>query len=116
MQRIAIEFKDSHPVRPGFTLLVELAGAGQVQIRDLEFVHSIHGVASTVAADRVDPALAGLDGAASGLFDRAELDAITAELSHGTTAAVLAYDGGPLDSVIAAWQAGGALIRDLPSA
>lgn len=111
-----IEFKDPDPVRPGFARLVEQANTGGLQIRDLEFIHSIYGVASTVAADRVDPVLAGLDGAASGLFDRATLDAIAADLPHGTTAAVLAYDGGPLDPAIEAWTSGGAQIRELPTA
>jgi hypothetical protein len=114
VERIVIEFSDPAPVRRGFALLVEQADGGQLQVRDLEFLHSIYGVASTVAADRVDPVLAGLDGAASGLFDRAELDAIAADLAHGRTAAVLAYDG-VIDPALASWESGGAEIRRLSS-
>ncbi|WP_264026387.1 hypothetical protein [Mycolicibacterium insubricum] len=58
--------------------------------------------------------LTGLDGAASGLFDRAELDAIAADLAHGRTAAVLAYDG-VIDPALASWESGGAEIRRLSS-
>ncbi|MCV7082406.1 hypothetical protein [Mycolicibacterium insubricum] len=43
MERIVIEFSDPAPVRRGFALLVEQADGGQLQVRDLEFLHSIYG-------------------------------------------------------------------------
>lgn len=114
MQRLIIEFGDATAMRPGFSQLITLAESGQIQIRDLEFVHSIRGVASTVAADRVDPALARLDGIASGLLTRAELDGVTEGLSHAMTAAILVFDGTGIDAAVNAWTSAGAQVRTLP--
>lgn len=113
MQRIVIEFSDPEQARPGFGRLTELVNAGELRIGDLEFVHSIDGIASTVAADRVDPGLAGLDGAASGLLTRHELDAVAADLPHRATAAVLVYDGA-VDTAVNVWTSDGARVKNLP--
>jgi len=115
VQQLVIEFSEPSAASGGFDRLLELASAGEIAIADLEFVHSIAGVASTVAADRVDPRLAALDGAASGLISRHDLDAVAAELPHGHTAAVLVYRGGALDAAVQAWTDGGSTVRTLPT-
>lgn len=109
-----IEFSEPSAARSGFDRLLELASTGEIAIADLEFVHSIAGVASTVAADRVDQRLAALDGAASGLISRHDLDAVAAELPHAHTAAVLAYRGDAPDAAVQAWTDGGSTVRALP--
>ena len=107
---VVIEFTDPAAVRPGFDRLVDLVDRGLIRVLDLEFVHSIDGVASTVPAGRVDTSLAQFDGASSGLLDRADLDEVAANLPHGSTAAVLIYEDLPLLDVLDAWEAGGARV------
>ena len=65
-----------------------------------------HG-ASTIPAGRVDKHLARFDHASAGLLDREELDAVAANLPHGSTAAVLSYEGEPPVDAIEAWTAAG---------
>ena len=107
---VVIEFTDATAVRPGFDRLVELVDRGLIRVLDLEFIHSIDGVAATVPAGRVDAGLAQFDGASSGLLDRGDLDAVAANLPHGSTAAVLIYEDLPLLDVLDAWEAGGARV------
>ena len=107
---VVIEFTDPAAARPGFEQLVRLVDRGEIRILDLEFIHGIDGIASTVAAHSVDESLAQFDGAASGLLDRDDLDAVAADLSHGATAAVLVYEELPMLSVLDAWEAGGARV------
>jgi Family of unknown function (DUF6325) len=110
VSHVVVEFTDPASVKAGFDRLVQLVDAGLIRVLDLEFVHSIDGVASTVPAGRVDVGLEQFDGAASGLLDRDDLDAVAADLPHGSTAAVLVYEELALLNVLHSWDAGGARI------
>jgi hypothetical protein len=105
---VVIEFTEPSAARAGFDRLLDLVDRSEIRILDLEFVHSIDGLASTVAAHSVDESLAQFDGAASGLLDRHDLDRVAANLSHGATAAVLVYEELPMVNVLDAWESGGA--------
>ncbi len=107
---VVVEFTDPATVTAGFARLLQLVDEHAIRVLDLEFVHSIDGVASTVPAARVAPELAQFEGAASGLLDREDLDRIAADMPHGTTAAVLVYEDLPMLSVVEAWESGGASI------
>lgn len=107
---VVVEFTDPGTVRAGFDRLLALVGAGRVRVLDLEFIRSIDGVASTIPAHRVGAQLAEFDGAASGLLDRNDLDAVAAELTRGATAAVLVYEELSIVGVLDAWESGGARI------
>lgn len=109
----AIVFTDPDDVLPGFTLLGDLVDGGTVRLADIEFVHSIDGVASTVLGGRVDKHLSRFDHGGTGLLDRDELDAMAATVPHGSTAAILLY-AGDLERVLAAWRAAGAVVRTSP--
>jgi hypothetical protein len=108
---VVVEFTDATAVRAGFDQLVTLVDTGRIRVLDLEFIHSIDGVASTIPAHRVGAELAEFDGAASGLLDRHDLDTVAADLTPGTTAAVLVYEELSITHVLDAWEAGGATIR-----
>lgn len=105
--QVTIEFSDPAAARSGFDRLTELIDRGDTRLLDLEFLHSIDGVASTIPAGRVDKHLARFDHASAGLLDREELDAVAANLPHGSTAAVLSYEGEPPVDAIEAWTAAG---------
>ena len=107
---VVVEFTDVATVQSGFDRLVALVDSGRIRVLDLEFVHSIDGVASTVAAHSIDKELARFDGAASGLLDRHDLDTVAADLKHGATAAVLVYEDLSIVGVLDAWEADGAKI------
>lgn len=107
---VVVEFTDPASVTAGFSRLLQLVDAHAVRVLDLEFVHSINGMASTVPAGRVAPEFAEFEGASSGLLDREDLDRIAADMRHGTTAAVLVYEDLPMLGVIEAWESAGATI------
>ncbi|MCV7227667.1 DUF6325 family protein [Mycolicibacterium komossense] len=107
---VVVEFTDAASVRSGFDRLVTLVDSGRIRVLDLEFIHSIDGVASTIPAHRVAKELAEFDGAASGLLDRHDLDTVAADLTHGATAAVLVYEELSITEVLDAWESGGAKI------
>jgi hypothetical protein len=107
---VVVEFTDPTAVLAGFGKLAELVDAGRIRLRDLEFIHSIDGIASTVPAGRVDHELARFEGALAGLLDRDILDAVASEMPHRNTAAALLCDGEGIADVIMAWTSGGARV------
>lgn len=113
---VVVEFIDPTAVRPGFDELGQLVDNGELRLLDLEFIHSIDGVASTVPAGRVDKDFDRFEHDLAGLLDRLELDAVAADLPHRTTAAALLAEGDSLDQVIAAWESGGARVSRRSSA
>ncbi len=82
----------------------------ELDVIDIEFIHSIHGVASTVPASRVDHSLRALDALDSRLLGQADLDLVAAVIPVGSTAAVVVYAGAPEASVLAGWSRTGATI------
>jgi len=67
---LVVGFSNPTQVRAGFDRLADLSGfdrpadlsaGGPMKVLDVEFIHSIHGVASTVPAGRVDHALRTLE-------------------------------------------------------
>lgn len=112
---VVVEFSDPAEVLTGFVLLTELSEDGTLRVEDLAFTHSIDGVASTVAARRVDPAMEPLEHFATGTTDRAALDAVAQDLPHGRTAAIVRYDGPAMSRVLEVWRAAGAVITAGPS-
>ncbi len=107
---VVVEFSDAATVRSGFDRLVALVDGGHIRILDLEFIHSIDGVASTIPSSRVGADFARFEGAASRLLDRDDLDSVAKDLKHGSTAAVLVYEELSIVEVIDAWESAGATI------
>ena len=107
---VVVEFSDAAHVSSGFDKLVALVDDEHLRILDLEFIHSIDGVASTIPASRVGAQFARFEGAASRLLDRDDLDAVAKDLKHGSTAAVLVYEQLSIVKVIDAWETDGATI------
>lgn len=107
---VVIAFTDPATARAGFDRLVGLVDAGLIRVLDLEFIHSIDGVAATVTAGRVDKDFAHFNGAAAGLLDRDDLDRVAADLPKGSTAAVLVYEELSILGVIEGWETGGATV------
>lgn len=111
MSDCVVEFDDPETVLDGFRLLAELSAGGDIRLEDLAFTHSIDGVASTVLARSVDMSMKPLERFATGSFDRATLDAVAQDLPHGSTAAILRYDGAAMAQVLDLWRAGGVSVR-----
>jgi len=107
---VVVEFNDPEPVLGGFRLLAELSAGGDIRLEDLEFTHSIDGMASTVLARSVDTAMKPLERFATGTFDRATLDAVAQDLPHGNTAAMVRYDGAAMAQVLDLWRAAGVAV------
>lgn len=107
---IVVGFADPAQIRAGFDRLSALAAEGPMRIVDVEFVHSIHGMASTVPAARVDPGLSGLDEIDTHLLGQADLDVVADLMPIGSTAAVVLYAGAPVLPVLAEWTRAGATI------
>lgn len=105
-----MEFTDASTVRAGFDRLLNLVDSGLIRVLDLEFIHNVDGVASTIKASSVHADLAEFDGAASGLLDRNDLNQVAGELAEGARAAVLVYEDLAVLSVLDAWEGGGARI------
>ena len=106
---VVVQFGQDAPVRAGFDRLRSLADAGTVRVLDAEFIRSIHGVASTVPADRVDPGLEAFDGLDARLLGQADLDIVVDAITGHNLAAVLVHTG-PIGDVIADWSAAGATV------
>ncbi|HYR16228.1 MAG TPA: DUF6325 family protein [Mycobacterium sp.] len=87
-----------------FDRLLKLVDAGLIRVLDLEFVTNADGVARTVPASQAGPEFSLFEGAASGLLDRDDLDAVAARLAPGATAAVLVYEELSILGVIEAWE------------
>ncbi|MDQ1321027.1 MAG: hypothetical protein QG655_2270 [Actinomycetota bacterium] len=119
---LVVGFSDPTQVRAGFDRLADLSGfdrpadlsaGGPMKVLDVEFIHSIHGVASTVPAGRVDHALRTLETLDSRLLGQADLDIVAATIPVGSTAAVVVYTGAPVLAVLAEWsRAGAAILRE----
>lgn len=107
---VVVEFTDAKNVRAGFDRLLKLADDGLIRVLDLEFIHSIDGVAATIEASRISADLAEFDGAGSRMLDRDDLNTVAAELAPGAHAAVLVYEDLSVVSVLEAWEKGGARI------
>ena len=107
---VVVEFSDPGTLRTGFDSLLALVDKGLVRVLDLEFIHNIDGVASTIEAARVRTDFAQFAGAASGLLDRTDLNTVASELAPGAKAAVLVYEDLAVLPVLDAWESGGARI------
>lgn len=107
---IVVGFTDPAQIRAGFDRLAALAAEGPMRLVDVEFVHSIHGVASTVPAGRVDPALSAFDDDDTHLLGQADLDVVAGVMPVGSTAAVVLYAGAPVLPVLADWTRAGATV------
>lgn len=107
---LVVGFSAAAQIVAGFDRLAALAGAGELRIVDVEFVHSIQGVASTVPAGTVHPGLAVFDAHDAGLLGQSDLDVVAASIRPGSTAAVLLYADGPVLAVLAEWSRGGASV------
>jgi hypothetical protein len=83
---VVVAFSESSAVRAGFDRLLKLVDAGLIRVLDLEFVTNADGVARTVPALQAGPEFSLFEGAASGLVDRDDLDAVAARLAPGATA------------------------------
>jgi hypothetical protein len=101
---VVVAFSESSAVRAGFDRLLELVDAGLIRVLDLEFVTNADGVARTVPASQAGPEFSLFEGAASGLLDCDDLDAVAARLAPGATAAVLVYEELSILRVIQAWE------------
>lgn len=112
---VSVTFTDPATARAGFDRLAHLVDEGAITLLDVEFVHSIDGIASTVLPGRIDRHLVRFDGQATGLLDRDERDAVAAGLPHRSTAALLLYTGDGMADAIAAWTSDGCVTaRSLP--
>lgn len=110
---IVVGFTDPDQIRGGFDRLGALAETGPLRIVDVEFIHSIQGMPSTVPASRVDPALAGYDAADARLLGQADLDAVADAIPAGSMAAVVVYSGAPIMPALAEWtRAGATVVRE----
>lgn len=110
---LVVGFSDPTQVRAGFDRLTDPATGEPMNVLDVEFIHSIHGVASTVPASRVDIALRTLDTLDSRLLGQADLDIVAAAIPVGSIAAVVVYTGAPVLPVLAEWsRAGAAILRE----
>lgn len=76
---IVVGFTKPDQIRAGFDRLAALAEAGPLRVVDVEFIHSIHGIPSTVLAGAVHPGLAGFDDADAHLLAQADLDAVVVD-------------------------------------
>ena len=112
---VVIEFSDRKAVTAGFERLRHLLDSGSIRLLDVEFVRSIKGVASTVPASSVDPALTDFDAMNSELLGQADLDIVVDALAARQEAAVVVYSPGPTSAVQESWSADGAtVVREGP--
>lgn len=107
---IVVGFTDPAQIRAGFDRLSALAAEGPMRIVGVEFVHSIHGIASTVPAGRVDPGLSRFDTDDAHRLGQADLDVVADVIEVGSTAAVVLYAEAPVLPVLAEWTRAGATI------
>lgn len=104
---LVLGFNAPEQITAGFG---KLAGLPAVQIVDVEFIHSIKGMPSTVEASGVDPRLADFDAADARLLSQADLDAVADAIPVGSMAAVIVYAGGPLSAAKQQWTDDGATV------
>ncbi|MCB0932204.1 MAG: hypothetical protein KDB71_09940 [Mycobacterium sp.] len=109
-RHVVIGFDRPEQIRGGFDRLAALAEAGDLKIVDVEFIHSIRGVPSTVRAGQIDPDLAGYDGANAGLLSQSDLDIVADAIPVGSMAAVILYDGTSIGAALTAWSGDGATV------
>lgn len=107
---VVVEFDESAPVRAGFDRLNGLTQAGAADVLDAEFIRSIQGIASTVAASRVDPALAGFDALDTRLLSQADLDIVADTISSRYRVAAVVVFTGTIDPVLQDWESAGAIV------
>lgn len=112
---VVVEFSDRKVVTAGFQRLQHLLDSGSIRLLDVEFIRSIRGVASTVPASTVDPALTDFDATNSELLGQADLDIVVDALAGRQEAAVVVYTPGPTPAVLECWSADGAtVVREGP--
>lgn len=107
---IVVGFSDRRAVTHGFEQVQRLLDAGTIRLVDVEFVRSIKGVASTVPASTVDPALTDLDAANAGLLGQADLDIVVDALPARQEAAVVVYSPRPTPAMLQSWSADGVTV------
>lgn len=115
---VAVLLPEGETGDQGFRQLLDLVETQSVFVIDLEFVtRSEDGSLTTVQLDSLDPRLAELDGADTGLLDRDDLEQVAGDLRTGDMLAVLAYEDRTLTPVVDAWeQAGARLVAEGPVA
>lgn len=106
---IVIGFSEPDQIRAGFDRLAALAAAGDLTIVDVEFIHSIQGMPSTVSAGGVDRALEGFDSADAHLLGQDDRDAVADAIPAGSMAAVVVYVGS-IAPAVAEWSRDGATV------
>ncbi|HTY27511.1 MAG TPA: hypothetical protein VMD51_05090 [Mycobacterium sp.] len=112
---VVVEFSDRRAVTAGFERLQRVLDSGSIRLLDVELIRSIKGVASTVPASSVDPALTDFDAMNSQLLGQADLDIVVAALTARQEAAVVVYSPGPTPAVLGSWSADGlTVLREGP--
>lgn len=109
-RHVVIGFDRPDQIRTGFDCLAALVEAGDLQIVDVEFIHSIRGMPSTVRPSQIDPDLAVYDHANAGLLNQADLDVVADAIPVGSMAAAVIYDGTPITAVLTQWSTDGATV------
>ena len=103
-----VEFTEPEAVKAGFQALRDEAGAGRLELLDVQFLRSISGMPSTLPGGRVDPALASFPD--TGLLSQADLDLVADATASGSVSAVVVYTGGQIEAALAAWDRDGAQV------
>ena len=109
---VVFAFEDGASIGPGLHRLIEHVDAGLVELLDLELVRvDADGRAQRGTLDEEHDA-SGLDlsvfaGAASGILEQDDLDAIAAQLQDGQFALVVVYEERTLADAADAWLAAG---------
>ncbi|MGV0991245.1 MAG: hypothetical protein ACOYBX_06225 [Mycobacterium sp.] len=107
---IVVEFSRPDQIQEGFDRLAALAEAGAMQIADVEFIHSIQGIPSTIPAHQVHPALTGYDALDTRMLVQSDLDVVADAIPVGSMAAVVLYSGAPILPALADWSRDGASV------
>lgn len=112
---VVVEFGDRKAVTAGFERLQRVVDSGAIRLLDVEFIRSIRGVASTVPAGTVDPALTDFDAINTRLLGQADLDIVVDALAVHQEAAVVVYSPGPTPAVLDSWSVDGlTVLREGP--
>lgn len=107
---VVVEFDESTPVRAGFDRLHALTEGGGVGVLDAEFVRSVQGIASTVAASRVDAGLNEFDALDTRLLSQADLDIVVDTISGRHMVAAVVVFTGSIAEVLQDWESAGATV------
>lgn len=116
VNHVVIGFSDPDQIRAGFARLDALVASAELDLVDVEFVHSIQGMPSTVPASRVAPDLAGYDHLDTAQLNQADLDAVADAIPVGSMAVVVLYrttattGGDPIAPPVAQWSGDGATV------